>query len=239
MKQIAELAHCTRLPGFEHAKNPNNRFQVHIVEANEAPPYSGGGNKEGVPPGQVSPLPHPKIDIPTLKAQRERSAALADKYIARDGGPPKLQPDVESKLDELADLHPFEYEAERKDAAKDMGVRAEALDKEIERRREDRAVLPFLQDEEPWPEPVDGSELLDDLYEAIARYVDMWPSAVRACSLWTLFTHAHDAFHISPILGITSSAPQCGKTTLLAVLQGLTAKAVPGRICRGRSSTAP
>jgi hypothetical protein len=170
----------------------------------------------------------PKIESPTLKARRERAAALADKYIARDGGPPKLSPEIESKLDELADLHPLVYEAERKDAAKDMGVRADALDKEVDRRREDRAILPFLENEEPWPEPVDGSELLGGLTEAIARYVDMPRSAMRACSLWALFTHVHDAFYISPILGITSPAPQCGKTTLLAVLQGLSAKAVPG-----------
>ena len=224
---IAELSHCARLPGFEHAKIPTKRFQVRIVEANEGPPYTAAEIRK-VFPSVAKRAGAPKIESPTLKAQRERSAALADKYISRDGGPPKLSPEVESKLGELADLHPFDYERERKEAAKDMGVRAETLDKEVERRREERAVLPFLEDEEPWHEPVNGSELLGEITETIARYVDMPKSAALACSLWAVLTHVHDAFYISPILGITSPAMQCGKTTLLAMLQGVTRKALPG-----------
>jgi putative DNA primase/helicase len=249
---IAEVHHCCRLPGFGHAKNPANRFQVRIVAARERAPYTADEIRKAFPPAarpaiftvpdeiatSSNPLsrptpkttggaPAPVFMSPAAKQGQAEAKAKADKYIGRDGGPPKLLPSVESKLDELADLHPFKYEAERKEAAEDLGVRVGELDKEIERRREDRAIAPFFEEEEPWPESVEGGELLADLCGTFARYVDMSRSQTLACSLWAMLTHVHD-FWVSPLLGITSPAPECGKTTLLSVLLGTTALAAPG-----------
>ena len=47
---IAELAHCARLPGFEHAKDPANRFQVRIVKSRKRPPYAAAKIRKAFPP---------------------------------------------------------------------------------------------------------------------------------------------------------------------------------------------
>jgi hypothetical protein len=36
--------------------------------------------------------------------------------------------------------------------------------------------------------------------------------------MWVLFAHAHDCFHISPVLCASSATHECGKTTLLNFL---------------------
>ena len=79
----------------------------------------------------------------------------------------------------------------------------------------------FLQDTEPWPEPVDGAELLDKLRAAFLRYVVLPDGAAVALALWVVFAHAHDAASMSPILAITSPEKRCGKTLLLDVLGAL------------------
>jgi len=43
-------------------------------------------------------------------------------------------------------------------------------------------------------------------------------------ALWIVHAHAHDTALTSPILAITSPTPECGKTTLLTLLDAL----VPG-----------
>lgn len=77
---------------------------------------------------------------------------------------------------------------------------------------------PFETDPEPWPEPVSGSKLLDDLRSLFTRYLVLPRGGAEAAALWTVFTHAHDAFSISPILGVTAPQKGSGKTTLLTVL---------------------
>jgi hypothetical protein len=76
-------------------------------------------------------------------------------------------------LDELARLDLITYDQRRERVARDMGVRMSTLDKAVEQRRvelelEDN-VTPFMQPVEPWPEPVDGAELLSDLCETFPR----------------------------------------------------------------------
>jgi Bifunctional DNA primase/polymerase, N-terminal/Protein of unknown function (DUF3631) len=68
---------------------------------------------------------------------------------------------------------------------------------------------------EPWPEPVNGAGLLDALAGDLRAYVVLEEHQVTAIALWVLHAHAIEAFSISPRLGITSPAPECGKTTLL------------------------
>jgi hypothetical protein len=70
----------------------------------------------------------------------------------------------------------------------------------------------------PWGAVVDGAQLLDELVELVERYCILGPGAVVAVALWVLFAWAHDAFLVSPILGITSPTKRCGKTQLMEVL---------------------
>lgn len=77
---------------------------------------------------------------------------------------------------------------------------------------------------EPWPEAVDGSELLDQVAAVVRRYVVLVPQAIDAVALWVLHTHAFEAFVISPRLAICSPTKRCAKTLLLEVLEHLVPK---------------
>jgi hypothetical protein len=74
---------------------------------------------------------------------------------------------------------------------------------------------------EPWGEPIDGVALLDDIVEAINRYVILPERSAHAAALWVVHTYLLDHFDISPRLTIRSPTPRCGKSTFLRVLTGL------------------
>ncbi len=81
-----------------------------------------------------------------------------------------------------------------------------------------------FKEPEPWPEPVKGAELLAQLEQTVRRYLALESDQVVAMILWVLFSHAHDAFEISPILALTSPDKGCGKSTALALLSALVPK---------------
>ena len=78
-----------------------------------------------------------------------------------------------------------------------------------------------LHEPEPWPQPVDGAELLDEIASGIRRYIVLDAAAADAVALWCVGTHAFDCFTIFPRLIATSPEPRCGKTTLLDAVERL------------------
>lgn len=92
-------------------------------------------------------------------------------------------------------------------------------------RLQGRALV--LSDPEPWPEPVDGAELLGELVRTYARYLAQPDGAATADALWTLHAHAHDVAVVSPLLAFSSAAKRCGKTTALTVLGALVPRPLP------------
>ena len=84
----------------------------------------------------------------------------------------------------------------------------------------------FLVDPEPWAEPVDGADLLDRIVDAVNAHMIVPKGAAAAVALWVLHAHAHDCFMISPVLGITSPTPECGKTTLLTIVGAMVPRAL-------------
>ena len=78
-----------------------------------------------------------------------------------------------------------------------------------------------LQDPDLWPEAVEGATLLASLEQTVGRFLALTPDQLVPFVLWALFTHAHDAFEISPILAFTSPDKGCGKSTALALLSAL------------------
>lgn len=143
-----------------------------------------------------------------------------------DSADPETTRDVIARL---AALSPIEYDRVRDSKAKEMGVRVAALDEEVKlaRPRQDADAQGQeirFEKIEPWPDPVDTTELLDELAEVIGRNVVLSDQAITAAALWILYTYVHRKARVSPILAIESPDMRCGKTTLLRLLDGLVSR---------------
>ena len=79
---------------------------------------------------------------------------------------------------------------------------------------------------EPWPDVVEGADLLADLAAAFRCYLALPEGAPEAMALWVVFTHAFEAAESSPRLALLSPLPECGKTTALTLLGRLTVRSV-------------
>ncbi len=74
---------------------------------------------------------------------------------------------------------------------------------------------------EPWPDPVDGTQLLDEIVEILNRFLILPEGAAETMSLWVLFTYVLDADQISPYLAFQSPEKRCGKTLTLDLIDML------------------
>jgi putative DNA primase/helicase len=131
--------------------------------------------------------------------------------------------DVEAEIPRLAKLSIVEYEREREQVAKRLGMRVSVLDAEVALKRD----KPTKSKEgisrqhwkvEPWAEPVDLAELLDAIHGQITRYMKMPETEVVAVTLWVAHTWVFDAMDVSPYMNIRSPAPECGKSRLLKLI---------------------
>jgi len=166
----------------------------------------------------------------------ERGADALDRLIASARAPDmqSAQPapanateadwsDDQAAFARLAALTPMQYDRCRKAEADALGIRVETLDKEVRRARGEPEVdlagtAVMFPELEPWPDPVDGAELLDNIEGVIAKYVIIDAAARVAVVLWIVFTYLIDVVDTAPILGVTSPDKRCGKTTLLELL---------------------
>jgi len=141
---------------------------------------------------------------------------------------------LDEVYERLATLAPGDYDRVRVEEAKKAGVRVGTLDSEVGKRR------PVEQDEvppqdstapfpeiEPWPEPVDGAQVLSDCSAVFSSYVVLLPGTADALALWAAQTHAVGAFEHTPRLNITSPDKRCGKSTARDVLALLVARPLP------------
>ena len=137
----------------------------------------------------------------------------------------------EQMVARLAALSPLEYDKVRETEAESLGIRVSTLDAEVKAARkgidEGVGAKLVMDDPEPWPDPVNGAELLETLAETVRRYLVLNPTDADAVALWITHSHAHDAATVSPILSITSPQKRCGKTTLLSLLQHLVRRPLP------------
>jgi hypothetical protein len=149
---------------------------------------------------------------------------------------PISEAESDAEILRLAGLSLLDYGRERKAAGEKLGLSLTWLDKVVNQKKAEitaeiagngeadsggqgRAIN--LPEPKPWPQPVNGAELLTDITCAISKYMVMEPGAPEGVALWTLFTHAIEAFGIATRLAVTSPRPQCGKTTLLDILYRL------------------
>ncbi len=140
-------------------------------------------------------------DVPHVPAQSFEPSAHDT-----DASGQMLEETEKTLLNELAGLSPIEYDRRREAAADKLGVRVTALDREVDLRRprhddakgQRRALL--LLEPEPWPEPVDGAELLNKIVATLHRFLALPKYGAEAMALWVLHAHAHEAADIAPRL---------------------------------------
>ena len=83
-----------------------------------------------------------------------------------------------------------------------------------------------LEDPEPWPDPVDGAELLDAITNILTRYVVLPDGAAELVAVWVLHTYTMSAWEHTGYLAVVSPARRCGKTTLLRIIFTLAYRAL-------------
>ena len=155
------------------------------------------------------------------------------KDIARSTAVAGPSPCNHGQISELADMNPLHYGQRREALAKELGTPLAFLDLEYRERRKRAAGQEaeeedsFLKDPEAWPDPVDGAGVLDLLSETATSHIVLPDGTAEALALWVLFSHAHDCFDVSPVLGITSPTPECGKTTVLTFLGAVVPRPLP------------
>ena len=118
--------------------------------------------------------------------------ARREEFKARDNQ--NSSGDLDAELERLAALSQVQYEHERKGAAKRLNVRASILDRLVEAKRpttddgkQGRAIS--FPEPGPWPDPVDGAELLDGIAAAIRSHVVLAEHARDTAALWVV--HAY------------------------------------------------
>lgn len=79
---------------------------------------------------------------------------------------------------------------------------------------------------EPWPNPVNGAELLEEIRLKLVSHVVLPRWAPVTMSLWIPHTFAFEYRDITTYLGIESPEHRCGKSTLITILSELTQRAV-------------
>jgi hypothetical protein len=156
--------------------------------------------------------------------------ARREEFKARDNQ--NSSGDLDAELERLAALSQVQYEHERKGAAKRLNVRASILDRLVEAKRpttddgkQGRAIS--FPEPGPWPDPVDGAELLDGIAAAIRSHVVLAEHARDTAALWVVHAYLTDCFLVSPRLCVRSATKGCGKTTLLDVLSRLLPRPLP------------
>jgi putative DNA primase/helicase len=131
-------------------------------------------------------------------------------------------PDAEAEIERLSKLPFIEFERARKEEAKRLGIRATVLDKMVNDKRPKEKKNSFgVFDPDPWPDPVDGADLLDDVSKLVARFLICADDERVAITLWTVLTWFEEAAQVAPILNITSPTPECGKSTLVSIVMRL------------------
>jgi putative DNA primase/helicase len=79
---------------------------------------------------------------------------------------------------------------------------------------------------EPWPEPVDGRILLNELRDYLKRFIVLPQWAAETLALWILHTFMFHLRDVSTYIGIESPTRRCGKSTLVRLLSKLVNRAV-------------
>ncbi|WP_321929973.1 DUF3631 domain-containing protein [Paraburkholderia guartelaensis] len=162
------------------------------------------------------PQTAPAMDSATV-SRADGCAESAD--AASDGNVAYDACDDEAAIALLATMDLMQYDRVRRAEAKRLGVQASTLDRLVAAVRERAGGdADLFAEVEPWPEPVDGAALLDEIATTIRSFVVCDVQTAHAAALWIVMTWLMDAVNVAPLLVITSPEMRCGKSQLLALI---------------------
>jgi putative DNA primase/helicase len=160
------------------------------------------------------------MPVPLNEYRHIESQALRDQ-----GASPKCE--IERALSGLGEMSPAQYGRQRQSLANKTNLPLKYLDAEYGGRRKaakdegGKTIERAYWRVEPWHGPVDEAALIDQIEGRLKRHVVMSDEAVLAVALWTVFAWVHDAAVHSPILLVSSPEAECGKSTLLGLINFL------------------
>lgn len=128
--------------------------------------------------------------------------------------------DLENAVKRLAAMKKLDYVQVRKATAKRYDIPVGILDdliREAQQESESASDDMFV-DVEPWPEPVNGFDLLNEIDRTIRRFIVCEPETAQAASLWIVMTWFIDTVQVAPLAVITAPEKRCGKTQLLDII---------------------
>lgn len=144
------------------------------------------------------------------------------------------QESEEAKITRLASLSDLAYFRVQQDSAKALKISVSQLDKLVKKEKVRLAAesdsgteggsFVLFEEIEPWPDTVNGADLLDLMTQTIQRFTVLSTEQARACSLWTAFTWFIDGANVAPLLNVTSPEPRCGKSTLGELVKEMSAR---------------
>lgn len=119
------------------------------------------------------------------------------------------------------------YRQQIKDSKKiDLALFTKLVTQQSDSKPTHKATFEIFPPLEIWDQPINGSELLDEIKATISQYIIADEQTIIASTLWVTFTWFIDVVNYAPIANITAPEKRCGKSKLLGVLKRLSYKAL-------------
>ncbi len=140
---------------------------------------------------------------------------------------PTISPGSEVQIvARLAAMKQQDYDRIRKAEAKALGVQVTTLDSMVKAARDEDSAserLPFAE-VEPYADPIDPAQVLDEVVATILRFVVMDKVQADAAALWITMTWFIDDVEVAALAIITAPEKACGKSQLLTIFGYLAAR---------------
>ncbi len=150
------------------------------------------------------------VGTPSFDGKGDREARSTHVDSFRDNETIAQQADLDSRgLDG--------YDAGGESAGAPTAV-AEGLSDERAEQNSNAVEAGVFTTSEPWHEPINVAEVLDDVRQTILRFIVCNPETAIAATLWIAFTWVIDYLEVAPLAVITAPDKRCGKTQLLDLI---------------------
>jgi len=137
--------------------------------------------------------------------------------IATDPGA-LFEPGPLEALKDLRSENPAKFARVRADAKASKAVSMSEFDRLTAPRAPGDAGSEMFPEVDPWGDPVDGGDLLNEIVATFQCHVVADPATIHAAALWVVHTWMLDAATVSPIANIAAPEMRCGKSVFLTAL---------------------